>query len=174
MKANSQDIICHEFDSVFPELRSFPKEVREHLGLICRKNKLWRNPQWWLRGSFAFPLILLWQLLHPFFLPDNRVVNLVGDSVTPTLIIVWIISIRPATRYCRKLLIQSELNRIRIRIPMCLMCGYNLCGTPDESTSCPECGAEIAAVVHDTNDTLVAEALIDSPAEPGAEGDNNQ
>jgi hypothetical protein len=66
--------------------------------------------------------------------------------------------------------IQTSLCKHGIRLQICVTCGHDLQCTPDESTSCPECGAAIAAVTGEAHDVLAAEGVGDPPAEPGAEG----
>lgn len=59
-----------------------------------------------------------------------------------------------------------------VRLKSCIVCGYDLLGALDNSTSCPECGAAIAAVTKKLHDVMAAEGTTDPPAEPGAEGGN--
>ncbi len=97
-----------DFDSLYPELNRLPKEVREHLGLVCQKHRLWLMPQWWFRVSYVIPLILLWQLVYPQILPDNQFGEWASTSVTPTLSVIWMLTIRPTASNCKRSYIQSE------------------------------------------------------------------
>lgn len=157
----------YQFDRLFPELRKLPDEVRDHLALTSNKIRHWLMPQWWLRTCYPVVLIPMWLVVNPHIPPDTKLEEWARSFITIMLISLIIISVRPATRYCKRTVVQNELFRLKIRIPACLICHYDLRGTPDESTACPECGAAIAAVVGGAS---YGESVPQPPALPGGSG----
>lgn len=71
--------------------------------------------------------------------------------VLPAMFIAFFPSLLPIIwSFCARRLqrrwIEHELLKLGLRPALCFSCAYNLCGTPDDSTACPECGTIIAAV----------------------------
>jgi len=145
------------FDGTFPELKQLPDETRDHLAMTCKRHKVWRIPTWWLFAFYLLPFVIVWKTIHEYLLPDGKFGEWISNGIGWAITMGLIYSIVPATRRFQKFLVQDELNRLRIRTSICLICHYDLRGTPDESTSCPECGAEIAPVTHEAHNPFDVE-----------------
>ncbi len=143
VKKLSQEI--NRFDQMFPELKSMQMEVRMHLVLTGRRNRVWMKPMWWLRWLYPVPIYIAWHVLHAK-LPSGQITYVLDNAVLASLLCLVYYSQNAASRHYKKVHVHNELVRIELRPPICLICNYDLRGTPDESTSCPECGATIAPV----------------------------
>lgn len=158
-------------DYLYPELMNLPREARQELlkDVTKRADFPWRDLGIVLSMMFVFLGAVMYSQMY---LPTGGRVEDIINLVALAWFIITFIVLFVFIKRANKRWLHGELNRLRIRPLHCLPCGYDLRGTPEESTNCPECGAVIAAVTGDRNDDVAAEGMADPPAEPGAEGNN--
>jgi len=157
-------------NELYPGLSELPEAVRTQLSFETGRTLGVFPTRYWvvIVGMMLISCALLFgidQYLRPGSTHENvlNTLSLIWSVFTIAMIIYFI-------RRANLLWLHNELNRIGVRHPRCLICGYDLRGTPKESTSCPECGATVAVVTSSTPDGSVTEGLATPPAEPGAEG----
>jgi hypothetical protein len=135
MRADPDDI------EHLPEISNLSRSVQRELIAASREQTV-SSAKWWL----LFVVAIVATLSTPFF------VNLLLPRLSGLLSILpmfavalgmgaWIMYVK---RGLQREWIAGELVKMDLRPLQCLICGYDLRGTPAKSTSCPECGAAIA------------------------------
>ena len=139
------------YDKLFPELSNLPEHLWKQLALDSYA-QLFLSPSAIAVHALYMSPLLGWGLCVVFLLPNNTPTAIIAFAVFVVLGIFTIEVSMPIHVRSRKRWIHLELNRKGIRPAACLMCSHDLRGMPDESTTCPECGAKIAAITDDIND----------------------
>ncbi len=132
---------------------SLKKEVLHKAG-----SNLWGDPRFVLRGfvPFLLQLPVLWliaKIFGPVYDEFGEANNLVSLILSLCIMMLAFVNMWIQTSLRQRICLAEELIRRNLRPDLCLECGYDLSGTPDESTACPECGAKIAQVTKQEPET---------------------
>lgn len=129
----------------YPELAALPQHIRDHISNNGYKNidLPWRD----LGIIVAIPTSYLGAMYGTrFFFPTRGTLENILLLLGLPWFIFFILAAYVLLRRAHKRWLHDELNRLNYRPDTCLLCGYDLRGTPNKSTACPECGATIAAI----------------------------
>lgn len=107
----------------------------------------------WRYWRVVIPMLLAYYLMLYYLWQFHATNNTINTAIRSFLIsmgatVIIITGIRLFQRV-RKIWLHGELNRLNIRPLLCLRCGYNLRGTPDDATACSECGHAIARITQE-------------------------
>lgn len=127
----------------------------------------------WILMLALLAMQYVWMFLIGMKLPDTDW-GFATYLVVSTIILLVIVYILISLDFrLRRKWMHEELHRLGLRPQACILCNRDLRGSPNESTTCPECGAAIATVTIQAHDAMAAERSNDPPVIPEAEGSNN-
>lgn len=132
----------------YPELLNLPDDVRTqilHESAIRHRSS---KPHWINVAGCLLAVglsIYFFEVYYPTITFADRLFQACFQVLLALGIVYW--SFKFDIRIQKRWL-HAELNRLNLRPQQCLRCGYNLRGTPDDATTCSECGHDIARVTN--------------------------